>query len=56
MRQMAPDGREHGNLGQFVGRFHVLLVHLPLVLLLAVPVLEILGRRPRWANLAPVAG
>jgi hypothetical protein len=53
---MAPDGREHGNLGQFVGRFHVLLVHLPLVLLLAVPVLEILGRRPRWANLAPVAG
>jgi cytochrome c len=56
LRQVPPDGREHGNLGQFVGRFHVLLLHGPLVVLALVPVLEIMGRRPRWAQLAPVAG
>jgi uncharacterized membrane protein len=56
LRQMPPDGREHGNLAQFVGRFHVLLLHLPLALLLVVPVLEIVGRRHRWSTLAPVAG
>jgi len=26
---VAPDGVEHGELGQFVGRFHPLVVHLP---------------------------
>jgi hypothetical protein len=56
LRLMPPDGREHGNLGQFIGRFHVLLLHAPLVVLALVPVLEIMGRRLRWAHLTPVAG
>jgi mono/diheme cytochrome c family protein len=56
LRQVPPDGREHGNLGQFLGRFHVLVLHGPLVILSLVPVLELMGRRPRWAQLAPVAG
>ena len=38
-----PDGREHGDLGQFVGRFHPLVVHLPIALLLLVPLLEGFG-------------
>jgi hypothetical protein len=56
LRQVPPDGREHGNLGQFLGRFHVLVLHGPLVILALVPVLELMGRRPRWAHLGPVAG
>ncbi len=56
LRQVPPDGREHGNLAQFVGRFHLILLHGPLVVLALVPVLELMGRRPRWAQLAPVAG
>jgi mono/diheme cytochrome c family protein len=51
-----PDGREHGNLGQFFGRFHMLLVHGPIVLLLLVPILELAGRRPGLAHLRAAAG
>ena len=42
-----PDGRERAELAQFLGRFHPLAVHLPIALLLLVPVLEVaaLARR-----------
>ena len=39
-----PDGRERGDFSQFVGRFHPLVVHLPIALLLLVPLLEFLDR------------
>ena len=35
-----PDGRERAELAQFVGRFHPLAVHIPVALLLLVPILE----------------
>src|ERR1035438_8990419 len=54
--RLPPDGREHGNLGQFVGRFHPLLVHGPVALLALVAVLEVAALRPRWAELRFAAG
>jgi len=54
--RLPPDGREHGNLGQFVGRFHPLLVHGPVALLALVALLEIAALRPRWAGLRFAAG
>jgi uncharacterized membrane protein len=53
---LPPDGREHGNLGQFLGRFHPLLVHLPIAILVLVPLMELLGRGPKRAHLKPAAG
>src|SRR5712664_646217 len=44
----APDGLEHGELSQFVGRFHPLVVHLPIAFLLLVPLLECAGSVRRW--------
>jgi uncharacterized membrane protein len=38
------DGHSHANWEQFLGRFHPLTVHLPIGLLLLVPVLEIAGK------------
>lgn len=41
------DGRAHGDWLQFLGRFHPTLLHLPIGLIVLVPVLEIAGaRRP----------
>jgi mono/diheme cytochrome c family protein len=37
------DGQAHGNWQQFLGRFHPLVVHVPIGLILLVPVLEIAG-------------
>jgi uncharacterized membrane protein len=37
------DGKPHANWQQFLGRFHPLAVHLPIGLLVFVPVLEIAG-------------
>jgi uncharacterized membrane protein len=54
--RVPPDGREHGNLGQFLGRFHPLLVHGPVALLALVPFMEIAGLRPRGAHLRSAAG
>ena len=51
-----PDGREHGDLSQFVGRFHPLVVHLPIALLLLVPLLECFGLFQRWSHLRESAG
>ena len=39
------DGKAHGDWLQFLGRFHPVIVHLPIGLLLLVPLLEIAGRR-----------
>jgi uncharacterized membrane protein len=39
------DGREHAAWEQFLGRFHPLAVHLPIGLVVLVPVLEIAGMR-----------
>jgi uncharacterized membrane protein/mono/diheme cytochrome c family protein len=38
------DGKPHANWEQFLGRFHPLAVHLPIGLLVLLPVLEIAGR------------
>ncbi len=38
------DGRPHADWEQFLGRFHPLVVHLPIGLLMLVPVLEIAGK------------
>ncbi len=52
---LPPDGREHGNLGQFLGRLHPLLVHGPVALLVLVPLMELAGLRARWSFLRPAA-
>ena len=44
----APDGLAHGELSQFVGRFHPLVIHLPIAFLLLVPLLECAGSLRRW--------
>ena len=51
-----PDGVEHGEFSQFVGRFHPLIVHLPIALLLLVPLLECIGLFRRWNHLHESAG
>jgi hypothetical protein len=51
-----PDGLEHGELNQFIGRFHPLVVHLPIALLLLVAVLESAGSTHRWNHLRVSAG
>ena len=51
----APDGLEHGELAQFVGRFHPLVVHLPIAFLLLVPLLECAGSLRRWNRVREAA-
>lgn len=47
------DGNPHADWQQFLGRFHVLAVHLPIGLILLVPLLEIGGRfRPALCEAA----
>jgi len=48
-----PDGTERAQLMQFLGRFHPLAVHLPIALLILVPVLEIAGKTERFSYLLP---
>ena len=38
-----PDGRQHAELAQFFGRFHPLVIHFPVALLLLVPIFELAG-------------
>jgi uncharacterized membrane protein/mono/diheme cytochrome c family protein len=38
------DGKPHADWEQFLGRFHPLAVHLPIGLLVLIPVLEVMGR------------
>ncbi|HVW21541.1 MAG TPA: c-type cytochrome domain-containing protein [Opitutaceae bacterium] len=53
--RLPPDGRAHGSLAQFLGRFHPLVVHLPIGLVLLVPVLELAGAWGRRAELRGAA-
>ncbi len=48
-RLAPPDGHERMALAQFFGRFHPLLLHLPIGLLTLVPILELAGERRRDA-------
>ena len=50
-----PDGHDRSELTQFIGRFHPLAVHLPIALLLLVPLLELGGLTKRWGQLAASA-
>jgi hypothetical protein len=38
-----PDGNERADWAQFIGRFHPLVVHFPIALILLVPILEVAG-------------
>src|SRR5215467_5879275 len=48
---LPPDGNERADWVQFIGRFHPLTVHFPIALFLLVPILEIVGRKTRFAYL-----
>src|SRR5215469_4742102 len=45
---LPPDGNERADWVQFIGGFHPLVVHFPIALFLLVPILEIVGRSPRF--------
>lgn len=51
-----PDGQDRAELAQFIGRFHPLVVHLPIALLLLVPLFELCGITKRWSYLRTSAG
>jgi uncharacterized membrane protein len=51
-----PDGNERAKWAQFIGRFHLLVVHFPIALFLLVPVLELAGRNSRFSHLRLSAG
>lgn len=51
-----PDGQDRSATLQFIGRFHPLVVHLPIALLLLVPLLELAGSRKRLTHLRASAG
>ncbi len=51
-----PDGQSRGVFGQFLGRFHPILVHLPIGLLILVPVMELIGSTKRFRALREAAG
>lgn len=51
-----PDGIQRAEWLQFVGRLHVLAVHLPIAFILLVPVLELAGRSERLSYLRQAAG
>lgn len=50
-----PDGQERATLMQFFGRMHLLAVHLPVALLILVPILELAARTPRFSYTAPAS-
>ena len=49
---LPPDGVERAEWAQFIGRFHLLVIHFPIALILLVPVLEIAGRSRRFGDLS----
>ena len=51
-----PDGHERASLAQFFGRFHPLIVHIPIGLLVLVPLLEVLGLIHIWSHFQKTAG
>jgi uncharacterized membrane protein len=48
---LPPDGVERAEWAQFIGRFHLLIIHFPIALILLVPVLELAGRNRRFPDL-----
>jgi hypothetical protein len=48
---LPPEGTERAEWMQFIGRFHLLAVHLPIALVLLVPVLQLVGRNPEFSYL-----
>ena len=50
-RFVPPDGHDRSVSVQFIGRFHPLAVHVPIALLLLVPLLELGGLTKRWIHL-----
>lgn len=51
-----PNGHDHGQIWRFLGRFHPVIVHLPIGLLVMVPVLELAGLVARRGELKAAAG
>jgi len=47
-----PDGHERGQLMQFFGRFHPLAVHLPIALVVLIPLLELAAGTQRFSYLS----
>jgi uncharacterized membrane protein len=48
---LPPDGNERAEWAQFIGRFHPLMVHFPIALILLVPILELAGLDSRFSYL-----
>lgn len=48
---LPPEGKQGAEWVQFIGRFHLLIIHFPIALILLVPVLEIAGRFERFSFL-----
>ena len=48
---LPPDGGQRADFAQFVGRFHPLIIHFPIALLLLVPLLELASWDKRNAAL-----
>ncbi len=46
-----PDGVERSDWVQFIGRFHLLILHFPIALVLLVPLLELVGRIREFQHL-----
>ena len=51
-----PDGKPHSDLVVLFGRFHPVLLHMPVALLGLVPMLEIAGCFKRWRHVREFAG
>lgn len=54
--RLPPTGRQYALVAQFLGRFHPILVHVPIGLLVLVPVLELAGAFGRREDLRSAAG
>ncbi len=46
-----PDGTQRAAWAQFIGRFHPLAVHLPIALIVLVPILELIGKKQQFSYL-----
>jgi len=53
---LPPDGADHAPIFQFLGRFHPLLVHAPIGMLILVPLLEMAGMLGNRSDLRRAAG
>jgi uncharacterized membrane protein len=48
---LPPDGTQRAAWAQFIGRFHPLAVHLPIALIVLVPILELIGKKQKFSHL-----